>query len=129
MNANDLTYKVRGAIYSVVNELGPGLLESVYEAALKMELEDLGLAVVSQKPIDVRYKNKELGLGFRIDLLVEDLLIIEIKSVESIQNVHLKQLLTNLKLTGKPIGLLVNFNTADMDKNIKRLVNGTIGNQ
>ena len=129
MNVNDLTYKVRGAIYSVVNELGPGLLESIYEAALMIELEDLGLAVVSQKPIDVRYKNKELGLGFRIDLLVEDLLIIEVKSVESIQNVHLKQLLTYLKLTGKPIGLLVNFNSADMDKNIKRLVNGTIGNQ
>lgn len=126
MLINDITYKVRGAIYTVINELGPGLLESVYEAALKIELEEMGLKVESQVPIPVYYKGIDLGLGFRIDLLVEDLLIIELKSVEAIQNVHLKQLLTYLKLTGKPVGLLVNFNADDINKNIKRLVNGKI---
>jgi len=128
MMINDITYKVRGAIYTVINELGPGLLESVYEAALKIELVEIGLKVESQVPIPVYYKGIDLGLGFRIDLIVEDLLIIELKSIEAIQNVHLKQLLTYLKLTGKPVGLLVNFNSADIDKNIKRLVNGKIDN-
>ncbi|MDY0151568.1 MAG: GxxExxY protein [Candidatus Cloacimonas sp.] len=128
MMINDVTYKVRGAIYSVINELGPGLLESVYEAALKVELEALGLKVELQVPVHVLYKGTDLGLGFRLDLLVEDMLIIELKSVESIQNVHLKQLLTYLKLTGKPVGLLVNFNTSDINANIKRLVNGKIDN-
>ena len=84
------------------------------------------MKVESQVPICVQYKGTDLGLGFRIDLLVEDLLIIELKSVEAIKNVHLKQLLTYLKLTGKPVGLLVNFNSVEIDKNIKRLVNGKI---
>jgi len=126
MLINDITYKARGAIYTIINELGPGLLESVYEAALKIELDEMGLKVESQVPIPVYYKGIDLGLGFRIDLMVEDILIIELKSVEAIQNVHLKQLLTYLKLTGKPVGLLVNFNTDDINKNIKRLVNGKI---
>jgi len=126
MLINDITYKARGAIYTIINELGPGLLESVYEAALKIELDEMGLKVESQVPIPVYYKGIDLGLGFRIDLMVEDILIIELKSVEAIQNVHLKQLLTYLKLTGKPVGLLVNFNADDINKNIKRLVNGKI---
>jgi GxxExxY protein len=107
---SDLTYDVRGAIFTVYNELGPGLLESVYEAALVYELTTSGYIVVSQLGLPVRYKSILLDLGFRIDILVENEIIIEIKSVEMLHNVHKKQLLTYFKLSGKKLGILVNFN-------------------
>ncbi len=111
MEYNELTYEIRNAVFEVFKELGPGLLESIYESALCFELEERGLSIKSQLSLPVIYKNKDLGLGYRIDILVEDSVIIEIKSVEQIKNVHKKQLLTYLKLTNKKIGLLVNFNT------------------
>ena len=110
MQLNDLTFKIRGAIFEVYKTLGPGLLESVYEAALAAELIELGLKIQTQVPLPVVYKETKLELGFRIDILVENTVIIEIKSVESLHDVHKKQLLTYLKLSKKKLGLLVNFN-------------------
>jgi len=125
MELNDLTYKIRGAIFTVFNELGPGLLESVYEAALAHELQDLGLTVNKQIPLPVIYKDIKLEIGFRIDILVENQIIIEIKSVETLHDVHKKQLLTYLRLSNKKLGILVNFNTVRLlDKeSIFRIIN------
>lgn len=125
MELHELTYKIRRAIYSVHNELGPGLFESVYEAALIFELEEMGLNVQSQMLLPVVYKNMVLEQGFRIDILVEHSVIIEIKSVEALQNVHKKQLLTYLKLASLKIGILVNFNVEKLiDKeSLIRIIN------
>ena len=123
---NDITYKVRGAVYSVYNELGPGLIESVYEAALAIEIEQLGLRFQTQVPLNVSYRGNELGLGFRMDMVVEDMVVLELKSISEIQDIHLKQLNTYLKLSKKPLGILINFNTENLNKNIKRIVNGDI---
>lgn len=125
MDLNDLTYKIRGAIFTVHNELGPGLLESVYEAALLYELITMNLSVASQVGLPVKYKNVQLELGFRIDLLIENAVIIEIKSIECLHDVHKKQLLTYLKLSEKKLGILVNFNVAKLvDKeSIIRIIN------
>lgn len=125
MELNDLTYKIRGAIFTVFNELGPGLLESVYESALAHKLLDLGLMVSSQLPLPVIYKDIRLEIGFRIDILVEDQVIIEIKSVEMLHDVHKKQLLTYLRLSNKKLGILVNFNSSKLvDKeSIIRIIN------
>jgi GxxExxY protein len=125
MQLNDLTYKIRGAIFTVYNELGPGLLESVYEAALAFELKKMGLRVRTQVPLPVDYKDVRLELGFRIDILVEDKIIIEIKSVEHLLDVHKKQLLTYLKLSKISLGILVNFNASKLiDKqNLIRIIN------
>lgn len=109
-----MTYKIRGAMFKVHNELGPGLLESVYEAALAYELAQAGLEVKTQVGAPVNYNGVQLELGFRIDVLVNDSVVIEIKSVETLHDVHKKQLLTYLKLTGKKLGLLVNFNAASL---------------
>lgn len=126
MDLNQISYKIRGAIFNVYNELGSGLLESVYEQALFIELQLLGLRVQKQVPIDVIYKGSNLGLGFRIDLLVQDLVILELKSVETLVPIRAKQLQTYLKLTGKQLGILVNFNTVDLKKDIKRIIQGQI---
>ena len=125
LTEDEITYKIRGSIYEVFKQLGPGLLESVYEACLFHELNSMGLTVQCQVPLPVKYKSINLDIGFRLDLLVEESVIIEIKSVEILSNVHKKQLLTYLKLTGKKIGILVNFNTAHLvDKeSIIRIVN------
>jgi len=122
---NELSYIVRKAIFNVHNELGPGLFESVYESAMLIELEILGLKAVSQLDVPAVYKNRDLGLGFRMDLLVEGELIVEIKSVETLSNTHKKQLLTYLRLTKKKLGLLVNFNDESIiDKeSIVRIIN------
>jgi len=120
---NKISYDVRGAIFKVYQNLGPGLLESVYEAALAYELKKIGHNVKTQIALPVKYENEYLELGFRLDLLVDDLVIVEIKSVESLAPVHHKQLLTYLKLTGLRLGLLVNFNTDDINKAIVRIVN------
>jgi GxxExxY protein len=122
MNENDITYVLRGAIFKVYNNLGPGLLESVYEAALKHELAKDGLEVIAQVPVPVIYDDVRLDLGFRIDLLVNNKVIVEIKSVEILAPVHHKQLLTYLKLTDKKLGLLVNFNTDNITNGITRIV-------
>ncbi|MBS1917387.1 MAG: GxxExxY protein [Bacteroidetes bacterium] len=114
MNLNDLTYKIRGTIFKVHNTLGPGLLESVYEAALAHELRKSGLQVQTQLGIPVMYDDINLELGFRLDILVENLVIIEIKSIDRLHDVHKKQLLTYLKLSEKKIGILVNFNASSL---------------
>lgn len=125
MEVTDLTYKIRGAIFAVYNELGPGLLESVYELALCHELEQLELEVKRQVNLPVLYKTVSLDAGFRLDLIVENQVIIEIKSVDALHNVHKKQLLTYLKLTKMKVGFLVNFNCDKLvDKDtIIRIVN------
>lgn len=125
MELNDITYKIRGAVFTVFNELGPGLLESVYEAALGYELRGCGLDVQTQVPLPVVYKEVNLELGYRIDVLVERKIVIEIKSVETLHDVHKKQLLTYLKLSGLKLGLLINFNSARLvDKeSIIRIIN------
>ncbi|MCH7412870.1 GxxExxY protein [Belliella sp. R4-6] len=124
MNENDVSYIVRGAIYDVYNGLGPGLLESVYVAALECELMAQGLLVKREVPVPVHYKAVKLDLGFRIDLLVEDKVIIEVKSVGNLADVHHKQILTYLKITEKKLGILVNFNVARINDGIFRKVNG-----
>lgn len=123
MTENDITYIIRGCVFDVYNELGPGLLESVYEAALAFELRDKGLAIKTQVALPVVYKETQLDLGFRIDILVEDKVIIELKSIETILDVHHKQVLTYLKLTGLKLALLINFNTNEISKSIHRKVN------
>ncbi len=124
MTESELTYKIRGAIFNVYKALGPGLLESIYEAALCYELQKQGLHVANQVKLDVVYDGKILPVDFRLDILVEDKVIIELKSVEEIRPIHHKQLLTYLRIANKHIGLLVNFNTDDMNRSISRKVNG-----
>lgn len=123
MNENDISYLIRGCIFKVSNNLGPGLLESVYEAALLYELKKNNLNAKSQVLLPVMYEDIVLELGFRLDIVVEDKVIIEIKSVEELSRVHYKQLLTYLKLSKLKLGMLVNFNTDDIQSNIKRIVN------
>lgn len=124
MTENEVSYKARGAIFKVFNNLGPGLLESTYEIALAHELVKEGLRVKQQVGLPFVYDTIKLDLSFRIDLLVEDIVIIEIKSVEDLRDVHHKQLLTYLTLANRKLGLLVNFNTADISQSIFRKVNG-----
>lgn len=123
MTDNEITYEIRGAIFDVYNELGPGLLESVYEEALVFELKKLGLEVVRQMEVPVMYKGDELKTALRLDLLVENRVIVELKSVEEMRPVFAKQLLTYLRLLDKHVGLLVNFNTSNLSDSIKRIVN------
>ena len=110
--------------YHINVNLGPGLLESVYEEILFSELTERGLKVEKQKQLPVVWKNKKLDLGFRTDLIVENKVIVEIKSVLEIHPVHPKQLLTYLKLTGLKLGLLINFNSPLIKTGITRIVNG-----
>ena len=124
MTENEITYKIRGAIYTVYNALGPGLLESVYEAALCYELRKQGLKVEKQVKLDVIYDGQVLPVDFRLDMLVEDTVVIELKSVEDVKPVHHKQLLTYLRIAKKHIGLLVNFSEDDINKGIWRKING-----
>lgn len=126
MTENDISYKIRGAIFKVHQCLGPGLFESVYEAALAYELTQEGLTVKTQVPIPVEYKDVKLDIGFRLDILVNDLVIVEVKSIEEIHPVHHKQILTYMKLAGMKLGLLVNFNTDAIHKGIIRKVNGLL---
>ena len=122
---NELSYKIRGAIFKVHGSLGPGLLESVYVAALTYELSALNLSVQTQLGLPVNYNGITLELGFRLDLLVQNEIIIEVKSVEALHDVHKKQLLIYLKLASKKLGLLVNFNVSSLkDKeSIIRIIN------
>ena len=123
MTENDITYEIRGAIYDVYKALGPGLLESVYEEALVFELEQRGLSVERQKQVPIVYKGNVLKTELRLDLLVEDKVIVELKSVEEMKKVFNKQLLTYLRLLNKKVGLLVNFNTENILQSIYRVIN------
>ena len=122
MTDNELTYQIRGAIFEVYNTLGPGLLEPVYEEALCYELAQKGLKVERQKPVPIIYKDKELKADLRLDILVEDQIIVELKSVEEMRPVFFKQLKTYLRLMNKKLGLLVNFGEYDMRDGIHRVV-------
>lgn len=124
MTDNEITYRIRGAIYKVYNSYGPGLLESVYEAALCYQLRKDGLAVENQVKLDVVYDGVVLPVDYRLDLLVEKSVIIELKSVEELKPLHHKQLLTYLRLANKRFGILVNFNTDNINDGIFRKVNG-----
>lgn len=123
MTENEVTYEIRGAVYDVYKDLGPGLLESVYEEALCFELEQRGLKVERQIQLPVTYKGNVLKTELRLDVLVEDKVIVELKSVEEMKKVFSKQLLTYLRLMNKRVGLLVNFNTDDILKSMHRIVN------
>ncbi len=123
LSENALSEKILGAAIEVHQELGPGLLESAYEAALFFDLNSLDLMVQKQVPLDISYKGNILKVGFRMDLLVEDKVIIELKTVEKTTDVHLAQILTYLKLSKKKLGLILNFNVKYMKLGIKRVVN------
>ena len=125
MTLDDLSYVVRGCVFEVFRELGPGLLESVYVAALAHELSNRGLTVRCQVGLPVTYKGIFLDLGFRIDILVENELLIEVKSVEVLHPVHSKQLLTYLRLSNHKLGLLINFNVARLEDKVSliRVIN------
>ncbi|MEO8932711.1 MAG: GxxExxY protein [Xanthomarina sp.] len=124
MTENDISYLIRGAIFKIYNELGPGLLESVYENVLMYELQKQGLEVKKQVPLPVIYDNTKLEIGFRLDLLINEKIIIEVKSVENLAEVHHKQVLTYLKLSKLKLGILVNFNVESITQGIFRKVNG-----
>lgn len=124
MNENEIAKIVVDICYQIHKELGPGLFESVYEEILYFELVKYGFSVERQKAIPVIWRTKKMNLGFRADLIVNSKLIIEIKSVEFINPIHPKQLLTYLKLTKMKLGLLINFNEAYIKDGIKRIVNG-----
>ena len=124
MDENLLSKKILGAAIEVHRHLGPGLLESVYEECLAYELRQRGIAFERQKQIPLLYKGQNLNTNLRIDLLVENLVVVELKSVASLIPLHNAQLLTYLKLTKCKLGLLLNFNTELMKDGIKRIVNG-----
>lgn len=123
MSENEISYLVRGAIFDVYNNLGPGLLESTYELALNYELKKRGLNSKRQVDLPLLYEGEILG-KYRIDILVNDLIIIEIKSVNELLPVHHKQVITYLKLSNLKLGILVNFNEIEITKGIFRKVNG-----
>jgi len=123
MTENELSYKIRGAIYKVYNALGPGLLESVYEEALTYQLQKEGCLVERQVSVPVIYDGKQLSSDLRIDIMVEKKVIVELKSVRELKEVFFKQTRTYLRLTGLKLGLLVNFTTEDINNSIHRIVN------
>lgn len=118
----ELTGSILKCAYKVHTALGPGLLESAYEECLHYELDKAGLEVMKQKPMPLIYEEKKLDLGYRIDLFVERKVVIEIKSVEAINPVHMAQLLTYLKLSKCRIGFLINFNVPSLKDGIKRVI-------
>ena len=125
MKENEISYEIRGAVYNVYKALGPGLLESVYEEALVYELQKRGLKVDRQVEVPIQYDGHLLKTPLRIDLLVEEKVVIELKSVMELQDVFFKQTRTYLRLSGLKLGILVNFNTDDiLDESIFRVVNG-----
>jgi len=123
MTENQISYLIKGAIFEVYNELGPGLFESVYQKVLYHELINRGLDVLSEVIVPIYYKTEKIEAGFRIDLLVNKKVLVELKSVETLQKVHHKQILTYLKLTNLKLGILVNFNSNNIATSIHRKVN------
>lgn len=123
MELNDITEQVIGAAIRVHKALGPGLLESAYEICLAHELNKSGLRFARQVPLPVEYDGMRLESGYVLDLVVEDVVIIELKAVESLLPIHEAQLLTYLKLTGKRLGLLINFNVSVLKNGIRRRAN------
>jgi GxxExxY protein len=124
LKPQEVSHAIISAAMKVHSELGPGLLESAYTACLQFQLRDAGFECVTQLALPVVYRGVKLDAGYRIDLLVEDLVLVEIKSVDAISPVHHAQVITYLKLSGKSIGLLINFNVVHLKDGIKRFVNG-----
>lgn len=124
MSENEIAYDVRRCIFNVYHAFGPGLLESAYEAALQHEIRKNLLKIERQVALPAFYDSVKIDVGYRLDLVVGEKVIIEVKSIETVLPVHHKQLITYLKLSGLKLGLLVNFNTDDISKSIFRKVNG-----
>lgn len=124
MTDQELSKEVLACAYKVHTALGPGLLESAYQACLSFELVNKGFKVEAEKPLPLIYNDVKLDCGYRIDLLVEDRLIVELKSIDELAPIHLAQVLTYLKLSEKRFGLLINFNVKSLKDGIKRVVNG-----
>lgn len=124
MEENILTEKVIGCSIKVHKTLGPGLLESAYQSCLYYELTKVGLLVEKEKALPVIYEEVKLDCGYRIDLLVEGKVVIEVKSVDALADIHIAQVLTYLKLSNNRIGLLINFNVLKLKDGIKRVING-----
>jgi GxxExxY protein len=123
MNEDQISNKIIGCAIEVHKKLGPGLLESAFQECLMYELKEAGLNVKKEKPMPIIYKEVHLDHGYRIDILVEDKVVIEIKTVEDFSDVHLAQVLTYLRLGNYKLGLLLNFNTAVLKNGIKRIIN------
>lgn len=123
MDENELSHEVIGAAIEVHRILGPGLLESIYEEALAIELRDRGMVVGRQTDVEVSYKGQRLENRLRLDILVNEILIVEIKSVEHILPIHEAQLLSYLRMSGRKLGLLMNFNATVLRNSIRRIVN------
>jgi len=123
MTENEISYKIIGAALEIHKNIGPGLLESAYENALAFDLRELGLEVKQQVPMPFIYKEIKQDVGYRIDLIVNDKVLIEIKSIETLAQVHYAQTLTYLKLSGMKLGLLINFNTKILKEGVHRIVN------
>ena len=126
IHLNELSGKLIGLAIEVHNALGPGLLESSYKECLYYKIGKSGLYVEKEKPMPLVFENVKLECGYRIDLLVENKLVVEIKSVEAINDIHLAQTLTYLKLGSYKLGLLMNFNVVKLKDGIKRVINGTL---
>ncbi len=124
MTANELSYKVIGCAIEVHKVLGPGLFEKIYEKALAYELRSAGLHVEEQLELPVIYKEQDLGSGYRLDLLVDRKLIIEVKAVRTLDEIHMSQIMTYLRLTERPLGLLMNFNVPRIKEGIQRIAIG-----
>jgi len=124
---NKLSFDVIKAAINVHKELGPGLLESVYQSCMIIELNEMGFKAKSEVPVAVNFRGRQItDQGFKIDLLVEETLVVELKSVDQVKDIHKKQLLTYLKLADKPLGLLINFNETLLKDGITRIINKPI---
>ena len=123
---NQLTSAIIGAAIRVHQELGPGLLESAYEECLRLELLERGRTIKSRVKVPLRYRGQQIGTSYELDLLVDEAVIVEVKSVDSFAPVHVAQLLTYLKLANVSVGLLINFNVPVLAQGVKRLVNGAL---
>jgi len=126
MSENDLAKLAIDLGFKVHKKLGPGLLENVYEECLFYEIEKQGITVEKQKPLPLVYETVKLEVGYRVDLLVENKLIIEVKSIDGLNNIHLAQVMTYLRLSGLKLGLLLNFNTVLFKDGIQRVINGKL---
>jgi GxxExxY protein len=122
MEINQITHEILDSAYKVHTALGPGLLESAYKACLVYELRKKGLKVEEEKPIPVIYEEVKLDCGYRLDLLVEDAVVVELKTVDAFIDVHFAQILTYLRFSDKNVGLLINFNVKSLKNGIKRLI-------
>jgi GxxExxY protein len=126
MNENEISNQVLGIALKVHTALGPGLLESAYKSCLFYDINEMGLSVQREKPMPLMYKNVRMECGYRIDLLIENKFVIEIKSVEALTDVHFAQTLTYMKLGNYKLGFLINFNVLKLKDGIKRVINGRL---